>query len=384
MAKAMKDVTGDGKFTYADVLKMRGVKLKKKSMPIGGMVNPTGDPEKEPSHASRVKKGYSDFFSDIAAAPGVFMNLLREGVDVLSGYDDVEREDRRRLRAVYGSPGALMSTNNAWWNQLDRNYNMSPEEADRKEAQLRNMKFESAARRFNEGNPHPSDPEFSSMLPEAEVVTFDESHGLPRNRRDGKPIFPMGVHQYSIGWQPEYSKEPVHGYLAGPYRPYERRAYPMSTLGPRLIKNDLERLPKSLGYGGKVMKKGGTVDYFAGGALAAGLGQLAQRSQNPTLQKLGKVASTIGGFTPAGKAVNMASNVLQNFIPTAGAQQTQQGVRDTQAVAQAAPQQGGGFANFMGSPVGQMAMQALPNLLGIAKHGMVVPNAKVRLLKLER
>ena len=27
--KKMKDVTGDGKFTYADVLRMRGVKLKK-------------------------------------------------------------------------------------------------------------------------------------------------------------------------------------------------------------------------------------------------------------------------------------------------------------------------------------------------------------------
>lgn len=36
MAKAMKDVTGDGKFTYADVLKMRGVKLKKQG--YGGKV----------------------------------------------------------------------------------------------------------------------------------------------------------------------------------------------------------------------------------------------------------------------------------------------------------------------------------------------------------
>lgn len=127
-------------------------------------------------------------------------------------------------------------------------------------------------------------------------------------------------------------------------------------------------------YGGKVMRGGGTVDYFAGGALAAGLGQLAQRSQNPFLQKAGKVASMIGGLTPGGKAVNMAGNVLQNVIPPAGAQPNQQ----------AAPQQGGGFANFMGSPMGQMAMQALPGLLGVAKHGMVVPNAKVRLLKLER
>jgi len=126
---------------------------------------------------------------------------------------------------------------------------------------------------------------------------------------------------------------------------------------------------KKQGYGGKMMRNGGTVDYFAGGALAAGLGQLAQRSQNPFLQKAGKVASMVGGLTPGGKAVNMAGNVLQNVIPPAGAQPTQQG---------------GGLANFMGSPVGQTAIQALPGLLGIAKQGMVVPNAKVRLLKLER
>jgi len=137
-------------------------------------------------------------------------------------------------------------------------------------------------------------------------------------------------------------------------------------------------------YGGKVMRKGGTIDYFPGGLVLSAAGQLGQMSKNPTIQKLGKVASTIGGFTPAGKAVNMAGNVLKNFIPTAGAQPNQQGVQDAQAVAQAAPQQGGGFANFMGSPVGQAAMQALPGLLGVAKHGMVVPNAKVRLLKLER
>ena len=374
MAKTMKDVTGDGKFTYADVLKMRGVKLKK-SMPIGGVVNPTGDPEKEPSTASKVKEGWSDFFSDIAATPGIFMNLLREGVDVLSGYDDVEREDRRRLRAVYGSPGTLWSTNQAEWNQLDRKYDMSPEEAARKEAQLKNMKFESAARRFNEGNPHPSDPEFSSMLPEAEVVAIDESYRLPDSNRQGRDVYPMGVNRYSIGSQ--YGLEPYHGAMGLPSGPDKRRAYPMPTLGPRVNENNLEKLPKSLGYGGKVnlMKRGGTVDYLAGGALAAGLGQLAQRSQNPTVQKLGKVASTIGGLTPGGRAVNMAGNVLQNVIPPAAAQPTQQ----------AAPQQGGGFANFMGSPVGQMAMQALPGLLGFsAKQGMVVPNAKVRLLKLER
>lgn len=125
---------------------------------------------------------------------------------------------------------------------------------------------------------------------------------------------------------------------------------------------------KKQGYGGKVMGKGGTVDYFAGGLVSV-LGQAGQMSKNPTLQKLGKVASTIGGFTPAGKAVNMAGNVLQNFIPAAGAQPTQQ----------AAPQQGGGLMNILQSPMAQNLINQFT-----AKRGMVVPNAKVRLLKLER
>ena len=71
--------------------------------------------------------------------------------------------------------------------------------------------------------------------------------------------------------------------------------------------------------GGKVklMKKGGTVDYFAGGMIAAGLGQAAQRSNNPLIQGIGKVASTVGGMTPGGRAVNMAANFLPSGNPMA-------------------------------------------------------------------
>lgn len=344
LKKKLKDVTGDGKFTYADVLKMRGVKPKK-SMAIGGTVNPTGDPEKEPSTASRVKEGYSDFFSDIAAAPGALMNLLREGVDVLSGYDDVEREDRRRLRAVYGSPGVFMSTNQAEFNRLSPNYTMNPKQAARKEAQLRNMKFESAARRFNEGAPHPSDPEFSSMLPEAEVVTVDESHGLPTSKL-GENIYPMGVNQYAVGSQ--YGREPYHGTMGLPYVQRKRRAYPMPTLGPRVNENNLEKLPKSLGYGGKVkMMKGGKVEYGIGGAVMGGInalmagkglagaagaaakgfatpgsgiaqgaklaGNLAQKSNNPMLQNIGRVAGVASNFLPGGNPMGAFGNLAGMF-----------------------------------------------------------------------
>ena len=70
-----------------------------------------------------------------------------------------------------------------------------------------------------------------------------------------------------------------------------------------VLKGRLRKNKKSQGTGGKV-------EYFAGGLVAAGLGQLAQRSQNPMIQGIGKVASTLGGMTPAGKAVNMAANYL--------------------------------------------------------------------------
>lgn len=84
---------------------------------------------------------------------------------------------------------------------------------------------------------------------------------------------------------------------------------------------------QSQAYGGKVklMKKGGTVDYFAGGALAAGLGQFAQRSNNPLIQGIGKVASTVGGMTPGGKAVNMAANFLPSGNPMAALGQLMRG-----------------------------------------------------------
>jgi len=289
MAKTMKDVTGDGKFTYADVLKMRGVKLKKQSMDDGGYVYRYMAPMEmrsinvggNPASAGRLPKDFRDQIYDMfdAADMGLRSEPTRADIDA-----------------------------------IDRIPNRSKDMAL-------------------------VDREYVGGLKEQPFIERKED--ILRERDLRGLMDPMRLNL------PEDMK-------------------PMQSRKPGEI----------MGYGGKVklMKRGGTVDYLAGGALAAGLGQLAQRSQNPFLQKAGKVASMVGGLTPGGKAVNMAGNVLQNVIPPAGAQPTQQ----------AAPQQGGGFANFMGSPVGQMAMQALPGLLGIAKQGMVVPNAKVRLLKLER
>ena len=305
MAKTMKDVTGDGKFTYADVLKMRGVKLKK-SMDDGGYVYRYRSPAYRmapmemrsinvggnPASAGRLPKDFRDQIYDMfdAADMGLRSEPTRADIDA-----------------------------------IDRIPNRS-----------KNMAL--------------ADREYVGGLKEQPFI--ERKADILRERDLRGLMDPMRLNL------PEDMK-------------------PMQSRKPGEI----------MGYGGKVklMKKSGTVDYMFGGALAAGLGQIAQRAQNPTVQKIGKVASMLGGLSPAGKAVNMAGNVLQNFIPAAGAQPNQQGVRDTQSVAQASPQQGGGFMNLLQSPVGQMAMQALPGLFGTsAKRGMVVPNAKVRLLKLER
>ena len=305
MAKTMKDVTGDGKFTYADVLKMRGVKLNNQK--YGGKVMGNGGKTPMRKMPRLIVGGMtsSPRFDDYETAPTKYTpEMIRR------------LRDNARSKVAQG---------------------LKPSVADY-------LRMDIIA-----------NPEKNLAMYDKPFATGLEEKPMMKRKadilRERGLVDPM---RYDI---PE-------------------DVQPMSSRKPGEI----------MGYGGKVklMKKSGTVDYMFGGALAAGLGQIAQRAQNPTVQKIGKVASMLGGLSPAGKAVNMAGNVLQNFIPAAGAQPNQQGVRDTQSVAQASPQQGGGFMNLLQSPVGQMAMQALPGLLGIAKQGMVVPNAKVRLLKLER
>ena len=136
------------------------------------------------------------------------MNMAREAVDYLSGMDEVEREDARRLRAEYGTNPLI----DAAIQQVIEN---DPEKNQR----LKDLKFESAVRRFNQGVPHPSDPEFSSMLPEAEVVAVDESHALPRYNEKGE-VRPMGVHPYAM-------KSPIRP-RTQPVVPLEPRVFPMN------------------------------------------------------------------------------------------------------------------------------------------------------------
>ena len=97
-------------------------------------------------------------------------------------------------------------------------------------------------------------------------------------------------------------------------RKYKRggKAFPDLTGDGKVTRADILKGRGVFGRKKKKKERGGTVDYIVGGAIAAGLGQLAQRSKNPLLQKVGNVASMVGGMTPQGKAVNMAANA---FLP---------------------------------------------------------------------
>ena len=99
-------------------------------------------------------------------------------------------------------------------------------------------------------------------------------------------------------------------------RKYKRggKAFPDLTGDGKVTRADILKGRGVFGRKKKKKERGGTVDYIVGGAIAAGLGQLAQRSKNPLLQKVGNVASMVGGMTPQGKAVNMAANT---FLPGA-------------------------------------------------------------------
>lgn len=222
--KGLKDVTGDGKFTFADVLKMRGVKPKK-SMGIGGQNMSERD----------------------------YLAMMRR-LDPKGLY----RPDRLELAMATPVRQKVQDNTNVS-NRRDRlgmslgeNFQMSPYDL------LANL----------------------------------EGGGKYANRK-----------AYEQALQQVYSK-----YVQGKEK---RTEADNAELAEEI---DQVRRKYGMGYGGKVklksQGKGGTVDYFAGGALAAGLGQIAQMSQNPMIQGIGKVASTFGGMTPAGKAVNMAANYL--------------------------------------------------------------------------
>ena len=229
LKKKMKDVTGDGKFTFADVLKMRGVKPKKSMGNGGGVYVPR--PRRAPMEMRPI---------DVAGNPASARRF--------------QKDFRGQIYDMFDAAtlGLRLNPTRGEINAIDRIPNRS------KDMSL-------------------ADREYVGGLKEQPFIERKED--ILRERDLRGLMDPMRLNL------PEDMA-------------------PMRSRKPGEI----------MGYGGKVklksQGKGGTVDYFAGGAIAAGLGQLAQMSQNPMIQGIGKVASTVGGMTPAGKAVNMAANYL--------------------------------------------------------------------------
>ncbi len=258
------DLNNDGKVSFADILAGRLKKKKKKSMDNGGQVVRTERPENAPDP------------------------MRRKGIVFASTSEPMSKEERDRakrflkytnLDSAIRVPGLVYGEDSRGVMDPEIYRDMSPEEF----ARLRDRGVEIGAT---------VDDFYDDFYREGQMRQPLMSEDDPRFVRK----------VYNVGM--------------GPDRPAEFEYYDQDK-GKKLIQN----------YGGKVklMKKGGTVDYFAGGALAAGLGQVAQRSQNPLIQGIGKVASTVGGMTPGGRAVNMAANFLPSGNPMAALGQLMRG-----------------------------------------------------------
>lgn len=259
--KKLKDVTGDGKFTFADVLKMRGVKPKK-SMDNGGRLGYYTRPMASlfvgnPLHSDksvRITDDYSDRIDDV--------------------YGPYKGADRR------------IDPYSSTFRSIDPLGNRAKEMAL-------------------------ADREYVGGLKEQPFIERKED--ILRERDLRGLMDPMRLNL------PEDMK-------------------PMQSRKPGEI----------MGYGGKVkMLKGGKVEYGLGGAVMGGInalmqgkglagaagaaakgfvtpgsgiaqganlvGNLAQKSNNPMLQNIGKVAGVASNFLPGGNPMSAFGNLAGMF-----------------------------------------------------------------------
>ena len=265
------DLNNDGKVSFADILKGR---LKKKSQEYGGKVMEQGG-------------GVPEASADITRNP------LMRGL-----FDDV-------VSAAEGSPefAQLMSTIKSF------DERSAKQQRDPMFGPARSRAIARDRRAYEEAFPEVDRGRFD--------LDFDENPNDAKSVQSGFSNFTDLV---------KSGDEDAMEMLVKMNDMYKEK-FPGPEKFPVFRMFGVERSRRSQAYGGKVklMKKGGTVDYFAGGALAAGLGQVAQRSQNPLIQGIGKVASTVGGMTPGGRAVNMAANFLPSGNPMAALGQLMKG-----------------------------------------------------------
>lgn len=289
LKKKMKDVTGDGKFTYADVLKMRGVKPrgKKKSMNNGGRVD---DLLFELESQGRLE------------APKYMRTrgpkLVRKPMSAETRDNMVRFGSGRGLDSAIQVPFMVYKDGDP-----DLYEFMSPQD----QAEMRRMGVEMGAN-----------------IEDFADAAYRQSHSGPLvDESDPRAVTKV----FNTGFGPEAAARITY------------------------IDNDKgkELKVKSQGYGGKVkMLKGGKVEYGIGGAVMGGInalmagkglagaagaaakgfatpgsgfaqgaqlaGNLAQKSNNPLLQNVGKMAGMASNFLPGGNpmgAIGALGGLLQ-------------------------------------------------------------------------
>ena len=285
LKKKMKDVTGDGKFTFADVLKMRGVKPKK-SMNGGGTV-------RRPAGSGLVHDLLYELTSqDKLQAPEPMRprgpRLNKRALDPMSAQE-------RDTFVRFGRGRALDSAIQVPFMQYrDGNPDLYYFMGDQDKAQMRQMGVEMGADIGDYADAMYRQGQSDRII--------DESH-------------PQAVTKvFNTGMGPSHAA---------------RFTYIDKDKGKEL------KL-RSQAYGGKVklMKKGGEVEYGIGGAVMGGInalmrgqglagaagaaakgfvtpgsgfaqgaqlvGNLAQKSNNPMLQNIGKMAGMASNFLPGG------------------------------------------------------------------------------------
>lgn len=277
--KGLKDVTGDGKFTYADVLKMRGVKPKK-SMDGGGR---TDDP---PSFADRLYGNLSSAAEFLMPGPAAMAykaykgspDYVKEGIHTALGgplayvykryMDGQAREAAEAARPdqdPYGFVGPVMPGEDA--------VGPSRDEQPRPPRLVRR------------------EPVVVETLRPRDVV---ELEGRPRNQQ---LIVPRQEVRREINRDPFVLPDNLKGMGKGGVVEYG--------IGGAVM-GGINALMKGQGLAGAAgaAAKGMATPGSGIGAAAQLAGNLAAKSNNPMLQNVGKMAGMASNFLPGGNPMN--------------------------------------------------------------------------------
>ena len=249
--KGLKDVTGDGKFTYADVLRMRGVKPKK-SMGVGGISDPKKEVQSEESkYYERLRRldPKGEFRPDrLDLAMAQRFRMPNTGRDASN--DPIDR----------GEPGQMAMSIGTILEQLQDPSSDFYQYADK-------VQTEQAIR-----SKYPKDPKDRTAKDQAELERELSEAGIAfgyGGKVKLKSQDKGGVVEYGLGGAVMGG---INALMAG------------------------KGLAGAAGAAARGMATPGSG--FAQGAQLAG--NLAKKSNNPMLQNIGKMAGMASNFLPGG------------------------------------------------------------------------------------